>query len=282
MFNVSAQASRVAEAAAARSRVAVDEVDDMPTLRAVSALFDEVWGRNDEGTPMPSEVMRSLTHAGGCVTVARHATGGLVGAAVLVRGPDRGTYSMIAAATSGFADQGIGTALKLRQRVWALGRGLTSMSWTFDPLVSRNARFNLTKLGAEAATYEASFYGRMHDAINIADDADRLVATWRLDSARVLSATEGTAPDAADPDPLGDEVVALGPDGEPSILRRPDGTTWIRVPLDIVALRRRRPDEAAAWRVATRKAFAEALGHGSAATGMTRTGWYLITKETPS
>lgn len=282
MFNVSAQASRVAEAAAVRGGVAVDEVEDMPTLRAVSALFDEVWGRNDEGTPMPSEVMRSLAHAGGCVTVARHATGALAGAAVLVRAPDHGTYSLIAAATSGAVGQGIGAALKLRQRVWALGRGLTSMSWTFDPLVSRNARFNLTKLGAEAGTYETSFYGQMHDAINIADDADRLVATWRLDSVRVISATEGTAPDVRDPDLLRAEVLATGPDGEPSTLGGPDGTTWIRVPLDIVALRQHRPAEAARWRGATRAAFTEALGPGSAATGMTRAGWYRITKETPS
>lgn len=280
MFNASAQASRVAEAAAVRSGVVVGEVDDMSTLRAVSALFDEVWGRNEEGTPMPSEVMRSLAHAGGCVTVAHHSAGGLAGAAVLVRARDRSTYSMITAAATGSADRGIGAALKLRQRVWALDRGLTTMSWTFDPLVSRNARFNLTKLGAEAATYEASFYGQMHDAINIADDSDRLVATWRLDSVRVISATEGTAPDAGGPDPVRAEVLAMGPDGESSALRGPDGTTWIRVPLDIVVLRQRRPVEAAQWRAATRAAFAEALGHGSAATGMTRSGWYRITKET--
>ncbi len=275
-FNVAAQAARVSDAACLRAGVVVSEVEDMTDMRAVSALFEEVWGRSEEGVPLNSEVLRSLVHAGGAVTAARSADGRLLGASALVLAPDAGTYSFIAASAPEHADRGIGHALKLRQRWWALTCGLTSMTWTFDPLVSRNGRFNLTKLGARAEEYVPGFYGRMTDAINGDDDADRLVATWRLDSGAALAASEGTAADVPEPPTTSATVVSVGPDGEPSHLDDALGVSWIRVPTDIVALRRTDATAAAEWRVVTRAAFAAALV-GAAATDVTRTGWYRIT-----
>lgn len=279
-FNAAAQAARASDAASRRAGVVLSEAEDMADMRAVSALFEQVWGRGDEGVPLGSEVLRSLVHAGGAVTVARAVDGGLVGAAALTLAPDAGTYSFIAAAAPGSADRGIGYALKLRQRSWALSCGLTSMTWTFDPLVSRNGRFNLTKLGARAGTYVPRFYGRMSDAINGDDDADRLVATWRLDDSAALSATEGTAPDPREPAPGDAEVLAHGPDGRPSHLHDEAADSWIRVPTDIVALRRTDAAAAAEWRSLTRAAFAAALVGGATATGVTRTGWYRIAHAT--
>jgi hypothetical protein len=46
------------------------EVHQMADLRAVSDLFAAVWGRGDEGVPMPSEVLRAIVHAGGLVNAA--------------------------------------------------------------------------------------------------------------------------------------------------------------------------------------------------------------------
>jgi predicted GNAT superfamily acetyltransferase len=279
-FNATAQAARVSDAAARRAGVTLAEVEDMADMRAVSSLLEDVWGRGDEGVPLNSEVLRSLVHAGGAVTVARAVDGGLVGAAALILAPHAGTYSFIAATAPGSADRGIGYALKLRQRSWALSGGLTSMTWTFDPLVSRNGRFNLTKLGARAGTYIPRFYGRMSDAINGDDDADRLVATWGLGDHAALSATEGTATDPREPAPSAADVLAHGPDGRPSHLRDGAADSWIRVPTDIVALRRTDAAAAAEWRSLTRSAFATALVDGAAATGVTRTGWYRITHAT--
>lgn len=276
-FNATVQAARVSEAAALRAGVVVSEVEGMADMRAVSALFEQVWGRGEEGVPLSSEVLRSMVHAGGAVTVARDvAAGALAGAAVLSLASDAGTYSFIAAAAPGSSDRGIGYALKLRQRSWALSRGRRSMTWTFDPLVSRNGRFNLTKLGATAEDYVADFYGRMTDGINGADDADRLVACWRLDDRNALAATEGTADEPRAPAPADAAVLAHGPDDQPSVLGDGAGNTWIRVPADIVALRRTDPVAAAEWRSATRTAFTHALADGSAATGVSRTGWYRI------
>jgi predicted GNAT superfamily acetyltransferase len=277
-FNVAAQAERVAVAAARRAGVTVAEVEDPDSLREVSALLEAVWGRTDEGVPANSDILRGLVHAGGAVTTASSPDGVLVGAAVLgIAAPAGSTYSLIAAAAPDSRDRGIGQAVKLAQRAWALARGYRTMVWTFDPLVGRNARFNLAKLGAWAGEYELSFYGRMTDAINGTDETDRLVATWVLDSRRVVAATEGTADDPDGP-AAGAEVVASGPDGDPMLVRDEDAL-WCRVPRDVVALRGTRPDEAAAWRAAVRRALVPALAGGLAATHMTRSGWYQLTKK---
>jgi predicted GNAT superfamily acetyltransferase len=170
--------------------------------------------------------------------------------------------------------------VKLRQRAWALAHEHDTMVWTFDPLVGRNARFNLAKLGTEAPEYDIAFYGRMSDEINGEDDSDRLVARWRLASRRTVAATEGTAADPAGPveGTEGAEVLREGPDGAPMAVRDARGL-WCRVPRDIVALRRDRPQEATRWRLAVRETLTGALDEGLVATHMSRDGWYLLTPE---
>lgn len=273
-----ADARDVAAAAADRAGVACDEVEAMDDLRAVSDLWASVWGRNDEGVPIGSEVLRSLVHADGAVIVARDGRGQLVGAAALTRAAGDATYSLIAAAAPGISDRGIGLALKLRQRAWALDRGLTSMRWTFDPLVGRNARFNLVKLGATTDDYLVAFYGQMADRINAGDESDRLVAHWALGSERAVSAGRGTAIEPPEPDPTRSQVVLTGPDGDPAFLEDTDGA-WCRVPRDVVALRAVDPDAVAGWRALVRQGLTDAFGSGLTATGMTRSGWYRLTRE---
>jgi len=179
------------------------------------------------------------------------------------------------------SDRGIGRALKLRQREWALERGFTQMTWTFDPLVARNARFNLARLGAVAAEYEVAFYGRMSDDLNGDDESDRLVARWALTGGRAIAAAQ-TPPDHGDsgPDDSG-ETLRDAPDDGP-LLRRDAAGLWCRVPADIVALRRTDPAQASRWRLAVRDVFRAAFADGCAATYCTRTGWYLLAPEEPA
>ncbi|MGC4110363.1 MAG: GNAT family N-acetyltransferase [Nocardioides sp.] len=276
--DVVASAREAAGAADDRAAVRTGEVESIDDLRAVSRLLESVWGRNDEGVPIGSEVLRSLVHAGGAVTVARDEPGAIVGAAVLALGESPSAYSLIAAASAGHSDRGIGHALKLRQRAWALDGGLTSIRWTFDPLVGRNARFNLTKLGASAAEYVVAFYGRMTDEINGDDESDRLVADWRLDSPRAVAAAGGTPGEPGDPDPSAWRALLSGPDGEPCYVED-DGGRWCRVPHDVVALRSTDPATAAGWRAVVREALSDAFGAGLVASGVTRSGWYRLSRE---
>ena len=62
-------------------------------------------------------------------------------------------HSHILGVLPGSETHGLGFDLKQHQRRWCLARGVTVMEWTTDPLVRRNAYFNVTKLGAEAPTY---------------------------------------------------------------------------------------------------------------------------------
>lgn len=280
-FNMPAQAERAAAVAAARAGVEVTSVVAIEELRAASALLESVWGRTPEGVPAPSEMLRSMVHADGLVSAAHTPDGGLVGVAVLGRAAPGGCYSYVAAVRPGRADSGTGFALKQHQRAWALGEGMTRMRWTFDPLVSRNARFNLTKLGATAAVYERGFYGQMSDVVNGADIADRLVAEWQLASASAVAASEGTRrPEPEEPDLGSAAGVENGPDGAPAWVPGTD-RAWCRVPDDIVALRRLRPAEATAWRQAVARWLGPALDSGLVATSAGRSGWYRLERTHP-
>lgn len=263
-------------------RTLIGEATTMTHMREVSALLASVWGSNDEGVPINSEMLRSLVHADGLVSTLRDADGTLLGAAVLGRAAPGTAYSFIAAVRPGSEHRGLGVMLKQHQLQWCLARDITTMRWTFDPLVARNARFNLVKLGARVRRYEPGFYGVMGDQINGTDVADRMVADWTLThpqpdrSQPDESQSDPSQPDRAAPEPPAGGTP--GPDGEPAFAEH-HGQRWVRVPRDIVALRRERPGEATAWREFTRDRLGEALGAGFVAVGFTDSGWYHLTPE---
>ncbi len=217
-------------------------------LRAVAELFNEIWRAPAGHWVFSPELLRQVTHAGGAVHAA-HAGAELVGGSAAIFGPDGQAYSLVAGVRG--SDRGIGFELKQEQRRWALSCGATVMRWTFDPLVGRNARFNLIKLGATAVEYTVDFYGPMDDVVQGTDETDRLTVQWRLDTA---------AP-------------------RPDLLRSAEGL-WCQVPRDIVELRRTDPASASRWRLAVREVMASAFANGYVATGITRDGWYRL--EIPS
>jgi len=259
-----------AEAAAEAAGVCIEPVEDPRRLLAVAEMFAEVWASPPGQDPLAADVLRAVAHAGGAVHVAFR--DGPVGAAAACFGPPASgaVYSLIAAARS--SDKGTGFALKLAQRAWALGHGVSSMMWTFDPLVSRNARFNLVKLGAVASEYLIDFYGPLGDGVNDGDETDRLTAVWPLAGHRAHRAAEGRPEQPGNLPPTSDRAA---PDGGPLTARSGD-VLWCRVPSDIVAVRRNDPALAACWRVAVREVLVPALAEGYVATGMTRDGWYRL------
>src|SRR5262249_40987063 len=87
-----------------------------------------------------------------------------------------------------YRDRGVGRLLKLFQREEALGRGINLIEWTFDPLETRNAHFNLNRRGAHCRRYLPNLYGVTSSPLHRNIPTDRLVAEWKLDSPRVLAA----------------------------------------------------------------------------------------------
>lgn len=268
-----------ADAAAKAAGVTVREVTEISELVEVVRLYATIWGR-DDNPPMTLELLRAFTKAGNYVGGAFDGAT-LVGACVgFFHAPaEDALHSHIAGVASGATGRNVGFALKLHQRAWALLRGVSEVVWTFDPLVSRNAYFNLVKLGAQPVEYLPDFYGAMRDAINGADESDRLLVSWRLRDPAVVAACSGLSTSAVAADELAaGAVVALGVSeaGEPVPGRLDGETSLVAVPPDIEALRVADPAAAQRWRLAVREALIALVAQGADITGFDRSGWYVV------
>ena len=102
-------------------------------------------------------------------------------------------HSHMAAVLPEFRDRGIGRQLKLAQRDDALSRGIPLIEWTFDPLQTKNAHFNICSLGAIVRRYLLDVYGSTSSPLHAGLPTDRLVAEWHLDSQRVVDTLSGMA-----------------------------------------------------------------------------------------
>ncbi len=264
------------------SIVELTELDD---LRELAELFRRVWGIEGD-PPIDSDVLKALAHSGNYLSggyLGRSLVGGLVGWLGGVPPHELHLHSHILGVLPGSDARGLGFELKLHQRRWCMERGLGVIEWTTDPLVRRNAYFNLTKLGATARGYLVNFYGEMRDGLNAGEESDRLLISWRLDSASGLEAAAGRAAE-----PRLDELVSAGavkllsagPDGGPALgMTELDSDARVllcQVPEDIVELRRRDPALARSWRIALRECLVDALARGYEMSGATRSGWYVL------
>ncbi|GAA4195700.1 hypothetical protein GCM10022252_41960 [Streptosporangium oxazolinicum] len=252
------------------------ELRSIEEFKDVFRLFDGIWRPNPDGAPVTVEMMRALSHAGNYVAGA-YRYDRIVGASVGflgMTGAERVLHSHI---TGALAGHGAGFALKTHQRAWALERGLERITWTYDPLVRRNAYFNLAKLGARPEEYLPSFYGTMSDGINTGDESDRVLAVWRLTAPHVLAAVRGEPHRPVIP---ADAVAGLGErNGRP--VRGPTdasdaGTVLVAVPRDVEALRRAEPRAAREWRVAVREVLGDLLRDGARVTGFHDKSCYVV------
>jgi predicted GNAT superfamily acetyltransferase len=271
--------------AALAAGVEVAELRGVARLGAMLELFDRVWGAAP-GTMLSIGTARALEHAGNYLAGAFDPRDGrLVGAAVGLFGLRERRlmlHSHIAGVDPSAQGRAVGFALKQHQRAWALGAGISTVEWTFDPLVRRNTYFNVTKLGVRVVAYHDDFYGPMNDALNAGEPSDRCVARWELASPAVVAAAAGAAeePDRSALLAAGARVLLdEAPDGTPAVHPRGGGTGLAWVPADVVDLRERAPRVAHAWRLALRAVLGGTLAEGYALTGATRDGWYVLTKE---
>ncbi len=153
------------------------------------ALQKEIWGEKDLEVE-PATLFVVATETGGQVLGAFDGER-LVGYTLALVGFADGTvflHSHMTGVHGDYRDRGVGRALKLFQREEALGRGIRLVVWTFDPLETRNAHFNLNRLGAISRKYLANLYGLTTSPLHLGLPTDRLWAEWQLDSARVVAA----------------------------------------------------------------------------------------------
>ena len=239
---------------------------DLADLDAVRALCDATWPSPTEGTQVTPNLLRAIDHAGGHVGAAYDEVGELVGGTIALMGRHRDEetgewashlHSHMAAVAPLSRDQHVGSALKQHQRDWCIASDVPEIWWTFDPLVRRNARLNLVRLGADITDYLPDFYGTMDDALNAGDRSDRLLVRWRLESQRALEARAGLlAPlSAVELRESGAVEAVYVRRGLPQVAEPappPDALLLVPLPPDITALRALDADLGLRWRLAVR------------------------------
>ncbi|TMC74087.1 MAG: GNAT family N-acetyltransferase [Chloroflexi bacterium] len=259
----------------------ISELRELEDLRDLESLFTGIWERSEE-PPVNTDILRAMAHSGNYVAgahVGGRLVGGLVGWLGVRPAQDLHLHSHILGVVPDSPVRGLGFELKQHQRRWCLDRGVKVAEWTTDPLVRRNAYFNLHKLGAEAREYLVNFYGAMSDGLNAGEESDRLLISWQLDSALAEAAAAGSAsePDVKELVAGGAvAVLSVGSAGD-AVVRSSSARVLIcQVPEDIVTLRRSDPAAARSWRVALRQALGDAFDAGYRVSGATRAGWYVL------
>jgi predicted GNAT superfamily acetyltransferase len=232
--------------ASAPDGITIRPLDSIEQVFAASAVLDEVWGGERGG--MPPNLLRALAHAGN-YAVGLYDGERMIGASVGFFAPPaaRSMHSHITGILPEYRSQGLGRMLKSHQRAWAFARDVGHITWTFDPLVARNAHFNLRVLGARVDEYLVDHYGAMNDVVNRGDESDRLMVTWAL-------------------------AAPASPPNEAAVV------TSVPVPNDIERLRRSDPAEALEWRYRVRDAFGGLYQDGFVAAGFDDDRGYLFTR----
>ena len=255
---------------------------DHHDLEAICGLFADVWHLDASNAPINAEVLRAFVHNDSYLCGA-YVDGVLEGGSVGFWGRDDTgwlLHSHITGVRQDSTGNGLGFAMKQHQRSWVLAHGVARITWTFDPLIRRNAYFNLARVGAVVHEYHEAFYGEMRDPINTGDESDRCVAVWNLGEA----SERWTPPPVRVDDLHLDSVTILSSDSKdwPVVHNgSSSGAEVLRayVPENIEALRRTDPQKALAWRRALRATFGVALRSGYATKTMSRDGWYTLQRE---
>jgi predicted GNAT superfamily acetyltransferase len=259
--------------AAESAGVVVSPLTELEDAEGIRRVLGTLWGEDivDDG------FTRALQHAGGLLYGAR-AGEELVGFVLGFAGFDEGLHlhSHILGVVPEWQSRGVGFALKLAQRAKCLDEGIAEVRWTYDPLVARNARFNLVKLGCVATRQFRRFYGDMTDNLNRGDRSDRFEVRWRLGSDRVERALQRQAEQPA----MGDALLeAQGePDApEPKETGAPAGPgAVVTIPRDHAQLRSKDPRLGRQWRDTAAGVFDACFEVGLVATWMTGDGRYIF------
>jgi len=232
------------------SKVQVRKLENLIDQTFARDIFDQTWAM-DSGTEITSNLLQAMVHSGAYLSGA-FIDEKCVGAAFAFPATTEGLHlhSHMTAVLDDYRDQGIGYSLKIDQWNWAKKNNYKEITWTFDPLVARNAKLNLIKLGVDVSAYYFNFYGDMPDALNAGDESDRVMVSWKV---------------------VGDQPVAK------SVIPNPDkADTLIKIPEDIVTIRSEDISENLKWRHKVREEFMRAFEKGGKVVGFSANNEYVV------
>jgi len=232
------------------SNISIRPLTSLPDQVLGRMIFDHTWAM-DAGTEITPNLLQAMIHSGAYLSGA-FMDGECVGAAFAFPATTGGLHlhSHMTAVLDKFRDKGIGHALKIDQYKWAKQNKYKEITWTFDPLVARNAKLNILKLGVDISAYYPNFYGDMPDELNAGDESDRVMASLK--------------------------VVGETPTSR-SVISTPDkSAVLIAIPSDIVAIRGKDLAENLRWRRSVRDEFVGVLARGGKVIGFSENNEYVV------
>ena len=254
-------------------------ITTLEKINEVPKVDSAIWGK-DSGSTLPTHILLAIAKNGGLLSGA-YIDEKLVGFTLGWLGKTDSHNTTLAAqhlklvshmngVLPEYRDQQIGYQLKLAQREWALAQGLGLITWTFDPLESRNARLNMRLLGASCQTYLRNVYGEMSDQINIGIVSDRFQVDWQINGThvenRLAPAISSPLPTLANLNAQLLNPATLTSDGHPHPTESPatpsDEHILVEIPTNMQALRKADITLGAAWRMQARSIFESAFEDG--------------------
>jgi predicted GNAT superfamily acetyltransferase len=277
-------------------QIVIRDLRNIDDLRQLKAVEKEVWGMADEDSiPLTLAV---ACKAAGNIFVGAFDKDKLVGFAFGFLGREHGQttiHSHMLAVLDPYRHLDLGSRLKQAQRERAMAMGVHEMTWTFDPLQSRNAHFNFAKLGVVSDLYKVDFYGPETSSTLHRNGTDRLWVRWMLNARRVRDrlAGKGARTETLDALRLLAPLVRFNGDGRPVRADLADSLSRqrvsIEIPGEILDVERADMGLAREWRETTRWAFREAVKAGffvaefcRSIRGQQGPGAYLLQKGTVS
>ena len=232
------------------SNISIRPLTSLPDQALGRMIFDHTWAM-DAGTEITPNLLQAMIHSGAYLSGA-FIDGECVGAAFAFPATTGGPHlhSHMTAVIDKFRDKGIGHALKVDQYKWAKQNNYKEITWTFDPLVARNAKLNILKLGVDISAYYPNFYGDMPDELNAGDESDRVMASLKIVGDAPTPRTAISAPDKS--------------------------AVLIAIPSDIVAIRVKDIAENLRWRRLVRDEFVGVLARGGKVVGFSVNNEYVV------
>lgn len=257
------------------ANVTIRELSSRADVDACLALQDDTWGHGFTER-VPGAILTVAQKIGGVAAGAFDADDRMLGFVFGMTGVKDGQlvhWSDMLAVTPNARGAGLGDRLKHYQRERVQALGVTAMLWTADPLVARNAHFNINHLGAVPVEYVENMYGEhTGSALHGGLPTDRCVYRWEFGVAERGRVRLERAADDAIP-----AALSIDAAGAPTAADLPLATALrIHLPNDLEAIQRDSTDRALRWRLAVRIAFTAGFARGLSVTRFVRGTEHLL------
>lgn len=281
MTDVAGRGAQVEASDRSSDGIVIRDCETLEDYLACVAIQEETWGRAFSER-VPAAILRVSQRVGGIAAGAFDPQGQMLGFVFGITGVQDGElvhWSDMLAVRASARGRHLGARLKQFQREKICALGVRTMMWTFDPLVARNAHFNMNSLGALPTEYVVNMYGTTRSALHGALPTDRFIVSWQCQpgvqhQARDGSGTYGDLP-----------LVNPVAHGTPSLATANDARQLrVQVPTDVQPIIQRQPALAARWRDVTRRAFMESMAAGYRVTAFVREDgdaapYYVLTRD---